>query len=104
MPDDTTDDVVIFVNRFTVHGPAEEFERAFARSAEFMRRQPGFLHYTLSREVGREDSYLNVAYWRDSDSLRAAARDPEFQEHVAALRALSSREHGIYAPRQTSDG
>lgn len=98
--DGRTSDVVIFINRFTVHGSPEEFERAFAESTEFMRRQPGFLRYTLLREVAKHDSYLNIAYWQDGQSLRAAVGRPEFQAHVAALRALSSREHALYTPHQ----
>lgn len=94
-------DEIVFVNRFTVPGPAEEFESAFERSAEFLRRQPGLLGYTLARHVDRPDQYVNIARWRDAAALRAATTHPRFQEHAAALRALSTREHDLYRPRRT---
>jgi monooxygenase len=94
-------DAITFVNRFTVHGAPEEFERAFAQTAEVLRGQPGLVQYTLLRHVDRSDSYINIAQWRDAASLRRAVQHPEFAAHVTALRAVSTSEPNTYAPRQT---
>ncbi|MCE7081094.1 antibiotic biosynthesis monooxygenase [Streptomyces sp. ST2-7A] len=93
---------ITFVNRFTVHGSPEEFERAFADTSAFMVRQPGFLEHTLVRRLGREDQYINIASWTDEESFRAALRQDGFAPHAAALRALSRSENALYRTRQRS--
>jgi heme-degrading monooxygenase HmoA len=89
-------DRVTFINRFTVHGPPEEFARVFARTSEFMERQPGFLEHTLLRQVGERTAYINIAYWSNEESLRRAVTQPEFAAHASALRALSTSEPNLY--------
>lgn len=91
---------ITFVNRFTVHGDPAEFERAFADTALFMVRQPGFIRHTLVRHATKPDSYLNIALWSSEADLQRAVRQPEFQEHVQALRTLSTSEPNIYRPTQ----
>ncbi|MEV4432814.1 antibiotic biosynthesis monooxygenase family protein [Streptomyces sp. NPDC049555] len=98
---------VTFVNRFTLHdaaGGAEEFEKVFAETAEFLCRQPGFRHHTLLVPAGPPDGggphYVNVAVWDDEAAFRAALARPGFGAHAAALRALSSSEPALYRPRQ----
>jgi len=95
---------ITFVNRFSLRTTPAEFERAFTRTSEFMGRQPGFLRHTLLRHMDREDSYLNIAYWRDVESFRKAVTHPDFPPHAAALRAVCTSEPGLYAPRSTSTG
>jgi monooxygenase len=90
---------VTFVNRFTVHGPTEEFEEVFAQTSAFMARQPGFVRHSLLRDVDHPDGYVNLAVWTDSDSFRRAVKHPEFAPHAAALRALSRSENALFAPR-----
>jgi quinol monooxygenase YgiN len=101
MADQETRAGIVFVNGFTLHCSHEEFERAFAETATFLEKQPGLIGYTLSRSIDRPDHYVNIAYWRDAESLRAAAAQPAFQAHAEALRTLSSREHTFFAPRLT---
>lgn len=91
-------DVVIFINRFTVHGTPEEFERVFAGTSEFMARQPGFLEHTLLRHLGECAAYVNIAHWSDEESFRRAVTQPEFAAHARALRALSTSEPNLYSP------
>ena len=91
---------VTFVNRFTLRVAPDEFERAFARTTAFMRRQPGFLGHTLLRHVDHQDRYVNVARWRDVASFRRAVAHPDFPHHAAALRALCGSEPNLYTPRQ----
>ncbi|RCV47305.1 antibiotic biosynthesis monooxygenase family protein [Marinitenerispora sediminis] len=92
---------VVFVNRFTLHTSPEEFERAFDTTAQFLRRQPGFLQSTLSRHADKPDSYLNIARWRDARSFHAALTHPDFAAHAAALRAVSTSDPNLYVPRRT---
>ena len=92
-------DVLYFVNRFTVHGDASEFERVFSRTAEFLRGRPGLLEYTLLRSSDSE--YMNIALWADEASFRAAVGHPDFAQHAAALRELSVGESGFYRLRQS---
>ncbi|MGI5270342.1 antibiotic biosynthesis monooxygenase family protein [Nonomuraea sp. CA-218870] len=105
---------VTFVNTFLLHAPAEEFERAFAATSEFMAARPGFLWHQLLRplergplergpqEPGPDGSrYVNVAAWRDEESFRAAVTHPGFAPHAAALRALATSEPVLYETRQT---
>ncbi|MFI1712119.1 antibiotic biosynthesis monooxygenase family protein [Streptomyces litmocidini] len=90
---------VTFVNRFTVHGTAEEFEEVFARTSAFMARQPGFVRHSLLREVDDPVVYVNLAVWTDRASFRRAVRHPEFAPHAAALRALSRSANGLFTAR-----
>ncbi|MGH3939779.1 MAG: antibiotic biosynthesis monooxygenase family protein [Pseudonocardiaceae bacterium] len=92
---------VTFINRFTLHASPEEFERVFAETSEFMADRPGFLNHTLLRHVDHENSYLNIARWRDLESFRGAVAHPDFQPHAAALRALSTSEPNLYTQRGT---
>ncbi|MBP2702959.1 antibiotic biosynthesis monooxygenase [Microbispora sp. RL4-1S] len=98
---------VTFVNRFLLHGSAEEFERVFAATSEFMGRRPGFLWHLLLRpmDTGMDTAtgrhYVNIAAWRDEASFRAAVGHPEFAPHAGALRALSTSEPALYETRQS---
>jgi deoxynogalonate / 12-deoxyaklanonic acid monooxygenase len=90
--------VVVFVNQFSVHGNAEDFERAFQTSSEFMCRQPGFLHHRLVRSTRSPGRYVNIAEWEDAASLQRATEHPDFEEHVRALRELASSEPHLCLP------
>ncbi|MGH3982304.1 MAG: antibiotic biosynthesis monooxygenase family protein [Pseudonocardiaceae bacterium] len=93
---------VTFVNRFSLYCSPDEFEQAFAATSAFMGRQPGFLGHTLlcRADEGNERQYLNIAWWRDTASFRAAIGHPDFRPHAAALRALSTSEPNLYLTRQ----
>lgn len=90
---------VTFVNRFTLKGEPSEFERAFAEIADFMEAQSGILGYTLSQDVENPKEYVNIALWKDAQSLRAAAAHPDFRSHVVALRGLAESRSDLYAER-----
>ncbi|MET9502703.1 antibiotic biosynthesis monooxygenase family protein [Streptomyces sp. NPDC006622] len=92
-------DAVTFVNTFTVHAEPEVFEKEFARTSEFMARQPGFVRHTLSRHAERPGQYVNVAEWRDAAAFRAAVSHPDFRPHAGALRALSESRPELYLVR-----
>lgn len=98
-PDVTEGKPVTFVNMFTVHAPAHEFEQVFARTASFMSSQPGFIRHTLLRNISEEGSYINIAHWQDLPSFRKALAHPDFKQHAEELRALSTSKHNLYAER-----
>ncbi|MEW1906408.1 MULTISPECIES: antibiotic biosynthesis monooxygenase family protein [unclassified Streptomyces] len=88
--------MVTFVNRFTVTGPPEEFERLFEETSAFFVARPGFLTHRLVRHGDLPGHYVNVAEWEDEESFRAAVTDPAFAPHAAALRKLSTSEPNLY--------
>ena len=90
--------MVVFVNQFSVHGNAEDFERAFQASSEFMCRQPGFLHHRLVRSTLSPGRYVNIAEWADAVSFRRATEHPDFESHVRELRKLASSEPHLCVP------
>ena len=90
--------MLVFVNRFSVHGAPADFERAFEESSEFMRRQPGFLWHRLVRSAEASGQYLNIAEWEDESSFRQAVEHPEFAVHVSELRELATTDPHLYLP------
>jgi quinol monooxygenase YgiN len=95
---------ITFINRFTVNGKPEDFEIAFTETAEFIRKQPGLVRYTLSRDLEDETRYVNVALWESAQALRDAVAHPDFKQHAAAMRALATSEGTVYAERLTFAG
>lgn len=81
--------MMVFVNLFSVHGDAEQFERAFLAGSDFMRARPGFLRHRLVRSARQPRTYLNIAEWEDEESFRRATEHPDFEAHVAELRELA---------------
>lgn len=75
---------VVLVNQFNV--PAEAlagFEAGWAKDAEIMKRQPGFIATQLHRGIAGSGAYLNVATWQSVGHFRAAFGNPEFRAQVA---------------------
>ena len=84
--------MIIFVNTFTVYGPADEFERVFDETGAFFSACPGFRSYRLVRSAADSCRYVNIAEWDDQAALRAATQLPEFQVHASKLRSLATSE------------
>lgn len=82
--------MIILINRFTLHGSPEEFERVFKESAELLQRQPGFIHYRLVRSLFNPNIYTNIAQWEDRESHDRVIRSPEFGDHIKALGAVAA--------------
>jgi heme-degrading monooxygenase HmoA len=95
---------VTFVNQFRVHDSTQWFERVFADAAAFLADQPGFLRYALSRNLDRDkcDRYVNVAVWRDAESLRRAVAQPSFEEHRSRIAATCLSSGELYMLRQSA--
>jgi quinol monooxygenase YgiN len=90
---------VTFVNRFTVQGDPQDFERAFDQVGAFMGVQPGIIGYTLSRDISNPRRYVNIALWESADALQSAVEKPEFKAHVVELRQLAESESALYVDR-----
>jgi deoxynogalonate / 12-deoxyaklanonic acid monooxygenase len=90
--------VVVFVNQFSVHGNAEDFERDFQPSSEFMCRQPGFLRHRLVRSTLSPRRYVNIVEWADAVSFRRATEHPDSASHARELRKLASSEPHLCVP------
>ncbi len=87
---------VTFVNRFTVHDSPAEFEAVIDKAAEYLRRQDGFVRYTVLRHVPKNGDYLNIALWRDAVSFQRAIAGPEFGALVGALHKLGKSEGDFF--------
>lgn len=90
--------MVILINRFTVTGDAEEFERVFEASSEFMVNQPGFQSHQLVRSLRNPTSYVNIALWESPQAHQAVVRSSGFAEHIAQLAKVATAEPDLYQP------
>ena len=84
--------MALLVNKFTVVGDADEFERIWAKSSEFMRHQPGFVSFRLVRSVAEPQVYFNIAEWTDVAAHQRVVRSPDFQSHITELALLAKPE------------
>lgn len=77
--------MVVFVNKLTLTGAAEDLERIYAHVAEFMRTRPGLIRYQLVRSQSDPSVYFNVAEWEDRSSFEQALKESEFRIRLKAL-------------------
>jgi quinol monooxygenase YgiN len=71
---------IVLINQFTVAPEdADALLAAWAKDAEFMQRQPGFVSTQLHRGTAGSGTFVNVAEWESAGALGAAFRLPEFQ-------------------------
>jgi quinol monooxygenase YgiN len=62
---------VILINKFSMKAEdVDEFLRAWATSAEIMKRQPGLISAQLHRGIGGSSVFLNYAVWESTEHLR----------------------------------
>ena len=81
--------MLVLINKFVVTGSAEEFEKVFTETAEFMRGRPGFLRYRLVRSDSDPAVYINIAEWADREALLSMADRPEMVEHRERIRTVA---------------
>lgn len=87
--------MVTLINKFTVSGNAEDFERLWKASSEFMLDQPGFISFRLVRSLADRSVYFNVAEWADAESHIRVMRGPGFQTHLAELATVARAEPSL---------
>lgn len=80
--------MVVFVNKLTLIGSAEELERLYGRVADFMLTQPGLISFRLVRSEKHPETYFNIAEWTDKESFERSLREPEFRTRLNALTGL----------------
>ncbi|MET8773070.1 antibiotic biosynthesis monooxygenase family protein [Streptomyces sp. NPDC004658] len=88
--------MVTLINKFTVKGNFDEFERIWAQSAEFMRSQPGFIGFKLHRSLSRPDVYVNVALWQTQADHQRVLASAEFGEHISQLANVAVPDPDLY--------
>lgn len=69
-------------------GRGEEFERAWRAIAEEVRRAPGNLRQTLSRDPQDPDSFVVTSDWSSRERFSEFERSPEQDDLTAPLREL----------------
>ncbi|HEV7760280.1 MAG TPA: AMP-binding protein [Acidimicrobiales bacterium] len=87
--------VVTMVNKFTVFGDPDEFERVWMSSADFMRTQPGFRNFRLMRSVMDPLVYVNIAEWESAEDHQRVLQGPDFLAHIKDLAALATPEPNL---------
>jgi long-chain acyl-CoA synthetase len=90
--------MVMFITRFVVKGPVEEFERLFKEHSEFMSSQPGFVDFQMVRSMSDPHVYLNIGQWHSPEDHGRVTSDPRFQQHARAMRDLVDVEADMYTP------
>ncbi|MFC4175568.1 antibiotic biosynthesis monooxygenase family protein [Microvirga sp. GCM10011540] len=83
---------IVLLNTFLVpEGEAEAFRQGWARAAEVLRRQPGFVSTTLHRPVGGSRLWVNHAVWESVSAFMAALASPDFKAAAASMRQTGFR-------------
>ena len=88
--------MITLINKVTVTGDPEEFQRVHAELAEHMRVQPGARRFQLLRSPQDPAVYVEVAEWESRDHHKAALDGPGFMDKARSLRALASFERAMY--------
>ncbi|MEM7169849.1 MAG: antibiotic biosynthesis monooxygenase family protein [Pseudomonadota bacterium] len=74
------DGSVVLINVFTVDPADEETMLAtWARDAQVMRSQPGYISTQLHKGIGGSPTYVNYAVWESVEAFRNAFMNPDFQ-------------------------
>ncbi|MEU4048630.1 antibiotic biosynthesis monooxygenase family protein [Streptomyces olivaceus] len=89
---------VVFVNKLTLIGDAEEFEHRYEAVGAFMETRPGLVRYSLVRSSKDDSVYFNIAEWEDEATFREALAEPEFRRRLDALSGLIKGEPHLSVP------
>lgn len=77
--------MVVFVNKLTLTGEADDLARIYGHVADFMSTRPGLIRYQLVRSRTDPKVYFNIAEWETEESFQAALAEPEFRTRLRAL-------------------
>ncbi|MBB2910436.1 quinol monooxygenase YgiN [Streptosporangium becharense] len=80
--------MVVFVNKLTLVGSAEEFEAIYADIAAFMMKQDGLIRYKLVRSTKDASVYFNLAEWESREQFEKSVADPEFRAQFKRLAGV----------------
>jgi heme-degrading monooxygenase HmoA len=96
--------MVVFVNKLTLTGAAEDLEARYAEVAALFRIQPGFVSFALVRSGQDPDVYFNIATWDDEQSFRNATRQEKFRTAVRVSSVSAGDPHLCVVVAQGSRG
>ncbi|MCB8819504.1 antibiotic biosynthesis monooxygenase family protein [Microvirga rosea] len=83
---------VVLLNTFAVPTEqAEAFRQGWAKVAEILRRQPGFVSTMLHKPIGGSRLWVNQAVWESAASLAAALATAEFKSVAAQMSHVGFR-------------
>ncbi|WP_406631996.1 antibiotic biosynthesis monooxygenase family protein [Amycolatopsis sp. WGS_07] len=88
--------MIVLVNKMTVTGSPETYEKLYERAGRYMEEQPGLIRYQLSRSQKESDVYFNVAEWESAEAFEQAARGERFAELLADLSGLVESDQDLY--------
>ena len=69
-------------------GRGDEFERAWRAIAEEVRKVPGSIRQTLTRDPDDPDSFVVTSDWSDRETFGEFERSPQQDDLTAPLREL----------------
>ena len=83
---------IVLLNTFLVpEEEAEAFRQGWAKAAEVLRRQPGFVSTVMHKPLGGSRLWVNYAVWDSASAFAAALASPEFREAAAPMRQTGFR-------------
>jgi quinol monooxygenase YgiN len=77
---------VMQINKFNVNpDEVDEFLKAFAATAEVLKRQPGYISAQLHRGIAGSSVFLNYEVWESAEHFKQAIGSSEFQSSIVGL-------------------
>jgi len=90
---------VILINPFEIPpGKEDECLAFWEKTAEYMKRQPGFLSTRLHRAIVRWARFalVNVAEWESVEDFEKAINNDEFKDLIAPYMEICPHFPGLY--------
>jgi quinol monooxygenase YgiN len=77
---------IMMINKFNViPEQADEFLKAFAATAEFMKKQPGYISAQLHRGIAGSCTFINIEVWESADHFKRTVTSLGFQSSIVGL-------------------
>jgi quinol monooxygenase YgiN len=77
---------IMMINKFNVEPEqADEFLKAFAATAEFMKKQPGYISAQLHRGIAGSCTFVNIEVWESADHFKQTIASPGFRSSITGL-------------------
>lgn len=89
--------MITLINKVTVVGDRDAFDRAQKDIEEFMHAQPGALRFQLLQAADHPDQFVEVAEWQSREHHLKAVQNPDFMSRAKALREHAEFERQSYS-------
>ena len=77
---------VMQINKFNVDpDEVDEFLKAFAATAEVLKRQPGYISAQLHRGIAGSCVFLNYEVWESAEHFKQAVSSSKFQSSIVGF-------------------